>query len=313
MSTTSRFTRLIAVILSFICIPFIILSNQESRPRKIIGLVPVRNEAHFIAQCLRSLALYTDAIVVLDDASEDNTLATIQSLAQECHVEKIIHKDVWLRDEPGDKTKLLQAGRELGGTHFITIDADEMFTAPCAKNNALRFYIHQLTPGDRLCIRFYELWGDLEHYREEKPKHIACIFCDDRKANYIASSFIHTSRHPYLTSGFHLILENADYALLHFDCVNLNHHAIKQTWYRCLERVRVPRKSLEAINKFYGPKKIDDGTPVYQTKTAWFSYPFFDSNVSNISHAWFEKQIRQWLQEYGHDYFAGVIGIEQFE
>lgn len=289
-----------------------LFSILQSQPTKIIGLIPVRNEQALIALCLRSLALYTDAIVVLDDASEDNTLAIIESLAQECHVEKIIRKKVWVRDEPGDKTVLLKAGRELGGTHFIVIDADEMLCAPCAQHDVLKNYIKQLNPGDRLCIRFYELWGSIDHYREEQPKHIACIFCDDGQARYIFSTFIHTSRHPNLTSGANLILENDDFALLHFDCVDLARYAIKQTWYRCLERVQVPAKLIADINAFYNPDRLKKEMPLYPTKAAWFDYPFFNKNALAAMHTWHEKQMQQWIATYGKDYFAGILGIEEF-
>ena len=102
--------------------------------------MPVRNERIMITQCLKSLAQYTDAIVVLDDASDDETVAIVESLAQECNVEKIIKKDHWYRDEPGDKNKLLAAGRAIGGTQFVLIDADDMFTVNCMKNN-LALYI----------------------------------------------------------------------------------------------------------------------------------------------------------------------------
>jgi ribonuclease Y len=37
----------------------------------------------------------------------------VESLAQECRVERIIRKPVWHRDEPGDRNAMLQAGREI--------------------------------------------------------------------------------------------------------------------------------------------------------------------------------------------------------
>lgn len=282
-----------------------------NKPMKIIGLVPVRNEATLISQCLRSLALYTDAIVVLDDASDDNTLEIIKSLVVECKIEKILHKVVWIRDEPDDKTALLQAGRAIGGTHFIVIDADEMLSASCNHNNQLRRYIAQLNPGDRLCLRFYELWGNIAHYREEKPKHIACIFCDDGSASYNFSTFIHTSRHPFFTQGTHLFIgNNDDCALLHFDCINLQQYAIKQLWYRYLEHIRDPEKPIDEINTFYHAEYLQKELPLYPTKSAWFAYPFFDESIFSRIHCWREKQIKQWIDLHGEHFFAGINGLE---
>ena len=138
---------------------------QTPKQSKIVGLVPVRNEAHCISTCLRALALYTDAIVVLDDASEDATVAVVESLAQECRVEKILKKTTWYRDEPGDRNWLLKTGREIGGTHFVVIDADEMFTANFQKNFLLHSLILRLNPGDRLKLNWIQLWASPNYYK----------------------------------------------------------------------------------------------------------------------------------------------------
>lgn len=107
---------------------------REAVAKKIVGLVPARNESKIISQCLPALALYTDAIVFLDDCSDDDTVQVVQSLQSECSIERVIQKTKWHRDEPGDRNALLQAGREIGGTHFIAQDADEMFTANCTRD-----------------------------------------------------------------------------------------------------------------------------------------------------------------------------------
>ena len=59
---------------------------------KIIGLVPLRNEEIMIEQCLRGLSMLVDEIIILDDASTDNSVALIESLAKDCKVTEIIRK-----------------------------------------------------------------------------------------------------------------------------------------------------------------------------------------------------------------------------
>ena len=158
-----------------------------------------RNESNIIAQCLKALSLYTDAIVYLDDASDDNNVEIVQSLAKECNIEKIIQKQSWYRDEPGDRNKLLTEGRKLGGTHFVVLDADEMFTANCLENDFLRKEILKLKPGESLRLSWIALWRDIQHYRFDKSifthHYKEFIFCDDGKSTY-QSEFIHTSRKP---------------------------------------------------------------------------------------------------------------------
>ncbi len=186
---------------------------------KIVGLVPVRNEAQMIVPCLKALAMYTDAIVVLDDASEDGTVAAVQALQKECHIERIIEKKVWYRDEPGDRNLLLQAGREIGGTHFIVIDADEMFTANLLKDNFLRNKVLALQSGERLQLTLINLWRSVNQYRYDysvwSGAGIVIGFCDDGICSY-KSGFLHTSRTPSALIGAikTVVVDDHDFSFL---------------------------------------------------------------------------------------------------
>jgi len=130
----------------------------RSEPR-IVGLVPVRNEARRIAFCLRALAMFTDTIVVLDDDSGDSTLAVVNGLREECRIERVIAKDgAWLRNETHDRNLLLDAGRAIGGTHFVVLDADEAFTSNLLDGDELRSQIMQLAPGESIALHWIQLW-----------------------------------------------------------------------------------------------------------------------------------------------------------
>jgi glycosyltransferase involved in cell wall biosynthesis len=277
--------------------------------KKIIGLMAFRNEAHILEQSLRALACYTDAIVVLDDASEDESLTIIQRIAHECHIEEIIEKKIWHRDEPGDRNKLLQAGRKLGGSHFICIDADEILTANCLKNNCLYNYILDLQPGDTLALYWIQLWRSITQYRagswamEYRAKEI--IFCDDGVCNY-SSEFIHTNPVPKL-SGSKKVLESYIYGLLHFQFVNWNNLLIKQAWYRCLERIKTPKKSVSEINNRYAYSKNERNLVLKNAPDYWFKeYSFFSKCIWETAPDWRKKQILSWFNDYGKDYFKDL-------
>jgi glycosyltransferase involved in cell wall biosynthesis len=281
-----------------------------AKPAKIVGLVPARNESIFIAQCLKALALYTDSIVYLDDASDDGSLAIVEALAQECRVEKIITKKVWYRDEPGDRNALLQAGRALGGTHFICLDADEMFTANCLNNNFLKKQILALRPGERLQLTWIQLWRKYTQYRFDSSVWTNCcgafIFCDDQEC-FFESEFIHTSRTPQNLSGKIYTLEPYKYGVLHFQFINWRNLLIKQAWYRCLERIRNPNKPLSEINARYAPSKNEDGLALKKSPQEWFRrYSFFDSTAFDKSEKWREAQILSWFTAYGVDFFRDL-------
>lgn len=278
----------------------------ESKQPKIIGLVPARNESRFLKQCLKSLALYTDAIVYLDDASEDNSVEIVESLAKECRVEGIIKKKVWHRDEPGDRNALLNMGRQLGGTHFIVLDADEMISANCLRNNMLKNAILNLKPGERLMLPWLDLWRGVNFYRNDDSvyninHYHLFIFCDDGHCSY-TSNFIHTTRVP--SYGTIYKMPNF-YVVLHFGYINWRNLLIKMAWYRCMEHIRLPNKSIQAINDGYKHCVDETGLRLSPVLPEWLAgYDFFDSAIEHAPEVWRERQVKEWFAEYGKEFFS---------
>jgi len=135
---------------------------------KIVGLVPVRNEERRIGFCLRALAMFVDEIVVLDDSSTDGTVAAVHALSQECRVSRIITKGAWLRDETADRNALLAAGRAVGGTHFIVIDADEAFTGNLADGDDFREHVLGLEIGQSIALFWIQLWKSVHYFRTDR-------------------------------------------------------------------------------------------------------------------------------------------------
>lgn len=206
----------------------------HKRGAKIVALVPARNEGAKIAFCLRALAQVADAIVYLDDCSDDDTPAIVESSAAQCRVARIIRNAHWHRDEPRDRNALLEAGRAVGGTHFIVIDADEAFTANCVEGGFLRDRILALRPGDRLALTWIQLWRSTAHYRfDQSVWTFDCrpfVFCDDGRCAY-ASAFIHTPRVPLSLRGRVRKLGGYSHGVMHFQFVNWRNLLVKQAWY----------------------------------------------------------------------------------
>lgn len=275
---------------------------------KIVGLVAGRNERIMIKQCLQALALHVDAIVYLDDASDDETVALVKEIAESCRVQRIIEKKVWYRDEPGDKNLLLEAGRAIGGTHFVMIDVDELFTANCAENQFLRNKIIALKPGDRLFLTWIQLWRTPFLYRHDRSiwtnNYKDFIFCDNGTAEY-SSEFIHTKRTPQGLHGDIFYIEGQEYGVLHCQFINWRNLLIKQAWYRCLEHIRLPQKPTHLINALYEQSIDETDCTVLPVPHNWFqNYDFFDPTIFEQKEEWREKQILGWFEEYGKDYFS---------
>lgn len=315
-----------------------LLLSMHAHATKIVGLVAARNEALLIEQCIRALACYADEIVMLDDCSTDNTVAIVESLADECRVKTIIKKNSWARDELADKNRLLQAGRALGGTHFIVLDADEMFVATAQERFWLRRYILSLKPGQVLGFPMINVWDGIEQYRDDEHcnpfdaqwKSIPAVFCDDGVCSYDVntrmgpSGAIHVFRYPYslirLDPKNLLTATNLDIGILHFKCVNLPDLIVKKVWYMCFEyihantraRTQEDRENHAAqVNKFYREEfqslLLDQSAmKLSHIKPAWIAYDFFKKFNSAYYHTMHQERISEikgWFKEYGLDYF----------
>ncbi len=316
--------------------------KSEAKP-KIVGLIQVRNEEQFVEQCLRALAVYTDAIVVVDDASDDRTRHKLRSLARELHIEQLIcNKDCsWqVRDERFNRQRLLDAGREVGGTHFIFMDADEMWSAQCARNGWLRKQILAMKKGQLMKVPEVNLWGSLDYYRDDEfysPvttnwAEKAFVLCDDGVCNYkdnqswCNSGIIHVSVDPVnrkTADGVDRFVypRRLGKAIIHFKCVNLDSLATKRIWYMCLEFIRMNEKSdpskykenAEKLNDFYKTKEFAGMSPSDLAKMKltpapekWFKYPFFDGSIYKKYNTKKQKEVVAWLKKFGPNYFADL-------
>ncbi|MEX0940425.1 MAG: glycosyltransferase family 2 protein [Candidatus Babeliales bacterium] len=298
----------ISLVISLTILPQYLFSFTKQS--KIIGLVQVRNEENIIEQYLRALSCYTDAIVVLDDASSDDSLFIVCSLAEQLNIEKILTQKQSTREsgnESDNSQLLLKAGRQIGGTHFIVIDADEIFTANCMKNNYLRNQILSLQTGEKIEMVWIQLWRDIYHYRCDDScwswLYKSIIFCDDKHCSY-EKNWLHASRIPQNLNGKTYRIPGYQYGFMHFQFVNWKNLLIKQAWYRCLERIREPDKSSLEINKRYAPSKDEKALKTLSAPKEWFEgYEFLDFSVFNKPVLWRKEQVLNWFIQYGKKYF----------
>lgn len=283
---------------------------NAQHPKKIVALVPGHNDARYLPNCFKALACYADAIVYLDDASTDDSLAVARSLKKECNIEQIIQKEEWVRHAGLDRNILLNAGRAIGGTHFITLDADEIFTANCLENNYLKNIILNLKSGESLFMTWIQLWRSLDRYRYDSSvwthNYKPFAFCDDGICAH-ASHYLNERRIPDNLQGKQWFLEGYRYGVLHFQFVNFENLLIKQAWYRCLERVLNKNRSVESINQEYFPSKNESGLATEQSPDFWFErYAFFDSEAPKKQETWRVENVMDWFEKYGLNRFAGL-------
>lgn len=311
--------------------------KSELNP-KIVGLIQVCNEEFFIEQCLRALANYTDSIVIVDDVSDDNTVPIIESLKKEFNIEKLIlnKENSWQKkSERYNRQLLLDAGRSVGGTHFIFIDADEIFSSDCLTNNWLRNQILSMKKGQVMFFYLINLWNGIDNYlindeynlensySSKKP----IILCDDGQCNYnqnpcgCPSRKIHIGRipdNPITENGVarDIWCRDIDKAIIHLNAVNIDRLFDKGVWYMCFEFIHTSKGKSEserqeianAINHFYQVNKtLKFSAQIAPSRNIWFAnYTSFSSDIYNIYSNKFRREVLAWFNEYGPDYFKDL-------
>ncbi len=329
-------SRDLMLLILFFLVSFFTNNYAQQKPTKIVGILAAHNESTIIATSLLTMACYTDAIVVLNDASQDRTLEIIESLKKTCNIEKILHKKEWVRDERADKNNLLYAGREIGGTHFILLDADELFMATCQENNWLRNKILRLKPGQILKFPMINVWDSIHYYRNDelcnplswKWHAITGVLCDDGVCNYDdnpswgPSGIMHISRAPanrhcknYTPA---IIVADLNLGLLHFKSVNLQDINVKKVWYMCLEfiKIREDENNMDSIaekahniNTFYHNEFASilcdqSAITISPVPKSWIAYPWLEKTEFKEINIYRKNDIIHWINTYGPDYFT---------
>lgn len=302
---------------------------------KIIGLMQVRNEENIIEQSVRGLAQYADEIVILNDNSVDATSNILQKLQEQVPFLHIIDQKIcaWQEStEFANRTTLLTYGRKLGGTHFILMDADELFSAQCLENNWLRTKILQLKPGQGIAFPMINLWNGTTHYRDDatwNPRmdcwKVEAVFCDDRICSYLdnpvgISKTIHISRFPFnlkYQSGKYRLeyITDLNYSIIHFKSCNITDLHIKKIWYMFLELIRMHESNTtkkqhiahasQLANAYNGYANADTFANVHTSpiKKEWLRYSFFNSECFMAEHTFRKNDLRAWVQRYGKEFF----------
>lgn len=267
---------------------------------KTIALLPVRNEAWILENCLECLSGFCDVILVSDQNSEDASRDICRNFAKVVVLESAT-ADVC---EVG-RWALLDAAREYDGNNLLwCTDADELI-APGAFHAFLAAHAHELTPGTVVECLFHHLWSRPDRYRDDASpyapywKEFALV--DDRTTDYDRSPTLplHQPRVPLGDNP--TILRSQEIHVLHLQWLLGELNQIKQAWYRCRELLD-GRTSTE-INARYSitlPAPRARTSPVAPEWTAGVRFPQLGGGEES---SWQEREIFQWLDTYGPERF----------
>jgi hypothetical protein len=201
---------------------------------KIIGVMPVRNEAWILERTLKALCRVCDAVIVADQRSTDRTPELLRAFdkVQVIRNEEKLHSNTV-------RWRLLDAARQYEGDNFIlALDADEMLAATVLQpGNVER--LTSAPAGAAVALPWVQMWRSVRRYRDDDSvwsnawRQVA--FRDDRRMDYERQFVIndHTSRVPRVASEVRL----GQFPVLHFQFAAWERMLSKQRWYRMSELV----------------------------------------------------------------------------
>ena len=267
---------------------------------KTIALLPVRNEAWILENSLECLSGFCDVIIVSDQNSEDASREICRRFPKvvllESRTAGVCEVGRW---------SLLDAAREYEGRNLLwCTDADELIS-PAAFNAFREARGNELTPGTVLECRFYHLWNRPDRFRDDgspySPYWKAFGLVDNRTTDYDRSPSLplHQPRVP-LGDG-QIVLRSDEIHVLHLQWLLGEINQIKQAWYRCKELL--DGSSPPEINARYSitlPAPRARTSPVPAEWIAGVRFPQFAAEAEST---WQEREIFQWLENYGPQYF----------
>lgn len=267
---------------------------------KIVALLTAKNESWIIDNCLNSLSKISDLIIAIDDNSEDNTASILSSYEVILIPPKKNLYHGW--GEYSNRQLLLEKGREMGGTHFIILDADESFTENFIKD--ARSIIFSLKKGQKLEMQWLALWKNTSHYIDDNRSVFSnnfkdFIFCDNGE-NY-NQDFMHLPRTPITNNNNSIRLDLIYGAVLHYQFSDWKRFQLKQAWYRCSELIEFPNNEISINSKYsitndskYKLTKIDENMAPKKLKIEYLKL---------AKYSWHYQRMLEYFNKFGVVFF----------
>jgi glycosyltransferase involved in cell wall biosynthesis len=140
---------------------------MEKKKPKLVAMMLTHNETgRYLERVIDNTLSFCDEIVILDDHSTDGTYELIFELwrkyGDRIHCSKA--KSSW-SNESELRKELLDATYALDPEWIIAVDADELYESDKMKEHLP--HIMSQTQADWVGFRFYDMWDDEQHYRDD--------------------------------------------------------------------------------------------------------------------------------------------------
>ena len=270
---------------------------------KIIALLLARNESSVLPTYLSSLKPVADEIIAINDRSTDNTKELLEKAGVKVFQSAESSLDGW--SEALARQRLLDLGRQNGGTHFICLDADEALSANFLKVGKEK--IARLKPGQKLVMRWPFLWKSSSFFVSDARCDFTnlfkdFIFCDKKDYNF-RDSFLHFGKTPGPNTPENSTkITDQEGVVLHFAYADFQSALLRQTWYRCMELLKNPKNYVRINNRYYLPNSGAD-FKVEPVPKAWLEGLVLPQSPGPKKNVWRLKVILDWFHKYGPEFF----------
>lgn len=276
---------------------------------KLIGLMLARNEEWVIHASLEAALRWCDGIaLMLDRCVDPNAHAlTLRNGHKPFIVSHAPESGVW--DEMTLRQMNLEDGRQLGGTHFAIIDADEILTHN--RLGLVRDEFRCLEYSDTLEVPMIPVWDDLDHHLIKDPTwSTAWLTLGFKDAPHMtwkpaADGYQHHNRPPY-GHGQRVRVGRPDTGgVMHLQFANKRRLLAKHVLYRMVDHLRWPgRESVEELNFKYDQALRPRGELAAVPAEWWGNYRRTDIDLTDVPYQ--EVEIRRLLDAHGQRSFEGL-------
>lgn len=283
---------------------------------RLISLTVARNEGPFIGCTLRAVLAYVDAAVVLLHACTDNTRLLVEEIEEEYPGRvRILEEPDGTWQEMAHRQRTLEEARRMGASHCSIVDADEILCGDLLPK--VRNQIAQLQPGQALGIPMKNLHRSIHQYRSDtgiwgaRAGTLLAFANAPRLCWRAENGYDHHHRHPF--NSRHVGSIQTSGGVMHLQFASWRRLVAKQRWYRCVERVRWPHKSVAEIERLYAMSTNEVGARTTPVPAAWWEpYRHLMNYLDMDSEPWQEREIQRMVERHGPRYFDGLnIGLEE--
>lgn len=232
---------------------------------RVIALMPVKNEEWVLPVTLPALQNYIDDLIVLDDSASDKSASLVRKFGG-----TVLTQEGGATDYSSFRSRLLNAGRNKNGTHFVWLDADEAFSSNFLTTFRRRLGV--MSSGSALLLNWICLWKSPYRMRFDNSVWVRnfkdFVFCDDGSSDFPQVTD-HEPRTPVYRSRSNLKrIKTTEGVVLHFQFVPFQRFLAKQAYVQCREVITWKRDP-KLVNSQYRITKDSEGIKCIPIPSSW--------------------------------------------